>query len=268
MKRHLVLAIASFVLLMPAVLAGEADAFVPLDPAPPLESAPAPDGWRYEFRPFAWAISIEGDVGAGEFLAPVDSSFSDILDNLDFTVAASLFANKGRWGYYLEGLYLKTSPDLPSLPRGLLSIDGYTTETALVTGVIAYRALEWDGGLLDLLAGARYTYLATELRLSPGPGPGPISRTSSASKSFFDPIIALRVRQDLTERIYLNLAADIGGFGVSSDLIWDLIGGVGYEISDNFAVEFYYRYEHLDYDRGPILDVDIQGIFLGFAIGF
>ena len=57
----------------------------------------------------------------------------------------------------------------------------------------------------------------------------------------------------------------IGGFGVSSDLMWDVMGGLGYEVSGSFSVFGGYRAASVDYsNNGFVYDVVQQGpIFAG-----
>ncbi|MCX7350378.1 MAG: hypothetical protein NTZ54_12935, partial [Alphaproteobacteria bacterium] len=56
-------------------------------------------------------------------------------------------------------------------------------------------------------------------------------------------------RVDLLPKVYLASWAMIGGFGVGSDLMWDLMGGAGYEFTDNVSVFAGYRAMSVDYSN-------------------
>jgi hypothetical protein len=61
----------------------------------------------------------------------------------------------------------------------------------------------------------------------------------------------------------------VGGFGVSSDIDWDLFGGVGYQFNDTFSFVAGYRAVGVDYQDGDFLfDVIQQGPILGGVFRF
>jgi len=90
-----------------------------------------------------------------------------------------------------------------------------------------------------------------------------------ASKAWVDPFIGFQGRCDLNDRFYLVGRGDIGGFGVSSELAWNLYGALGAEINDRTSVELGYRYYQVDYERGGFrYDVATKGPFIGVKIDF
>jgi hypothetical protein len=64
--------------------------------------------------------------------------------------------------------------------------------------------------------------------------------------------------------------ADIGGFGVSSDLVWQAFLGFGYRITENASLAVGYRGLGVDYSSGEYrtLDVINHGPVLGFEFRF
>jgi hypothetical protein len=88
--------------------------------------------------------------------------FKEILDNLDMIGALTLEARRGRWGFILDGLYLRMS-DSGETPGRLLSSVDVQIEQVLAEFDVAYRLLDGKHGYLDLLVGARYIYLENEL---------------------------------------------------------------------------------------------------------
>lgn len=58
--------------------------------------------------------------------------------------------------------------------------------------------------------------------------------------------------------------AMIGGFGASSEIDWDVFGGVGYQISDRMSVLGGYRAVGVDYEGDDLLfDVIQHGPMIG-----
>ncbi|MEM7144476.1 MAG: hypothetical protein AAF591_05035 [Verrucomicrobiota bacterium] len=367
---------------------------------------PAEDDWSLELRPYLWTANLKGDVGVQGLTVPVDVSFGDVLDNLDFAFAGEAELRYRRWGFFVDGNYIKMSPGIDEVPLGLFDTVGIEIKQVLLAMGVLYRVAEWDRGYLDVGAGAQYTSVDQTLNFVPDEGaiaaqsevlageavdriaaqamaevrrvtsaipppPTPVppgvvngvdarvergagretdrdvrdtlqaSLVSNVKESFgsrvagsgpirekikelvqasvneqiarvqsgvrsraaaqaakarekaeenlakaleeqitseipesaavkegwWDPFVAARVRHYLTDNIYLNAFGSVGGFGVSSDLIWQVGVGPGVEVNDWLAVEFFYRHMSIDYENGGfIFDVDLNGLFLGVAI--
>ena len=59
----------------------------------------------------------------------------------------------------------------------------------------------------------------------------------------------------------------MGGFGVGSDLAWQLLGVLGYRLGDTWEVGAGYRYVDTDYDAdGFTYDVAASGILVAVRI--
>ena len=60
-----------------------------------------------------------------------------------------------------------------------------------------------------------------------------------------------------------------GGFGVSSDFMWDAMASVGYEFNDTFSMTAGYRALSVDYhNNGFVYDVVQSGPILGLVFKF
>jgi opacity protein-like surface antigen len=148
---------------------------------------------------------------------------------------------------------------------------------ALVELGAFYRLLESSDDRsfsLDVLGGGRYVYLKGELDIN-GAGPIGVDIEVEQSKDWVDAIVGGRVQMDLTEKLAFSLRGDVGGFGVgaSSDLAWNLIAGLGYELSERTTLWLAYRHLDIDYDDGSgsnqfEYDVEMTGPMLGIAIEF
>ncbi len=91
----------------------------------------------------------------------------------------------------------------------------------------------------------------------------------SASKGWVDPIVGFRARYDFTDRVYGLVRADIGGFGVSSELTWQVYAALGYQMSKHTSVELGYRHMYVDYtDGGFIYDMNTSGLMLALSYKF
>jgi hypothetical protein len=81
-----------------------------------------------------------------------------------------------------------------------------------------------------------------------------------------------RERKQKTDRqrgIFFNVKGDAGGFGVGSQLTYQIYGGVGKEFKQKFDVLLGYRHLYVDYKNGGFLyDVHMSGLQAGFNIHF
>ena len=226
--------------------------------------------WEFGFRPYLWLTGLEGTIGVNGVYAPVDVDFGDIWDDLDFAWSSTFEARRGKWGVMLDFTYLKMSDNmLPTFsppPAPPLAPSGFEMEMFLVDLVGSYRAAEWDRGFLDLTAGVRWMSIDNTIFLaSAAGGAGSIG----GDDNWFDPHVGLRAGYDLSERFYLQGLADVGGFGVGSDLTVQLLGGVGYKVTENVSLELAYRYLKEDYsDSSFSFDTEMSGPVLGLSINW
>ena len=108
-----------------------------------------------------------------------------------------------------------------------------------------------------------------------GSGPLGVDIEVDKSKDWVDAIVGGRVQLDLSEKFTFSLRGDAGGFdiGSSSDLVWNLVAALGYELSDRTTLWLGYRHLDIDYDDGSgsslfEYDVEMTGPVFGLAILF
>jgi opacity protein-like surface antigen len=245
-------------------------------PARAQSAASPSENWQFEFTPYLWATGMKGDVqGRNLPKTSVDMSFTDIVDVLDFGIMGAFEARKGRWGFLTDAIYMKVSDSATAIRTGAGPIGATLTATAdvtlketLLSGAVAYRALEGKSPL-DVIGGLRYVKIEVEGRIDASlfAQNGSVSR--SGNKDWVDPYIGVRVQHPFAERWTLVGYADIGGFGVASDITWQVALGVNYEFSKTVSGKFGYRQLKWDYDKnGFLYDMKDEGVYLGVGIRF
>lgn len=399
---------------LPGIHATAGDAKAVLDKEPVTY---ADTGWDFTMVMPGWLAGIEGTVGVKGVDGYVDDGFDDIIDSLGFLAAASVEGRNGKFGFILEGIYTKTIVGGPT-PGPLLNTVSVQIEQLVAEGSLTYRFFESDRAWMELIAGARYTYMGADLSLESNPagiagvseniseaivgrattairdevnrrfasliaglplpaddiaeskfnalekrilagngffrsevtegaGDGLGSRITGiddrifnsgpvrgairdyieakveqrveearaaasatvaaaranaraaaerrlaraeaalsraierrinqvipdselhASKAWVDPFVGLRGRCDLNDQLYLTGRGDIGGFGVSSDIAWNVYGALGIDLTERTCVELGYRYYLVDYERGALnYDVATKGPFIGVRIEY
>lgn len=219
----------------------------------------AEEGWNFKLTPYLWALGVDGEVGAGRAVASVDVDFIDAVEDLELGGMLSAEASYGRWSILGDAAYLRLKDDAGS-PLGEFELE---LEQWLAQGAVTYRFVQAGKTTLDLGAGGRYLNLDTSLNT-------PLNQPDrEASEGWADPILVARLRQMFTEKFYGLLYGDIGGFGVSSDLTWQVMAAAGYEFTDWCSGIFGYRYLDNDYADGPFrFDAAESGLALGVQFRF
>jgi hypothetical protein len=89
------------------------------------------------------------------------------------------------------------------------------------------------------------------------------------SKAWIDPVVGFRTRFNFTDHLYLAAKGDIGGFGVGSDLSWQVFGALGYQFNRQWSAELGYKYLSIDYAQdGVVFDAVQAGAFVGLKYTF
>lgn len=258
MKINKMLSSISLVAIAANVLMAGGD-ITPVEPVVP--NVVVSNGWEYSAIINLWAAGIRGETADG---ADIDLSFSDIVDNLDFTFMGTFGAQKGKWGVLADVVYMNLSDDINApLPDDVITITNIEMKNWIVTPMVTYRVVEEDQLSLDVLAGARYLYLKTTLKTD-----RPASR--SASGSVWDGIVGVRGKYDLNEKWYMPFRLDVGTG--DTDMTWQAFAGVGYKY-ENFDLIAGYRYLEWEFDEsdtgGKIFnDLTVDGPIISFKFDF
>ena len=134
----------------------------------------------------------------------------------------------------------------------------------MVDPKLTYRIAEWDRGWLEVIGGARYLNMDLDITQQPGLLP---RLQVAGTESWWDAVGGIRARHFLNDRLYLMCLADVGGG--SSDVTWQVLAGIGYQLNERTNLNLAYRYLSYDYANGGFLyDVDTQGIGLGLGISW
>lgn len=233
------------------------------------------DRWTYTFIPYVWATGIKGSISTLPPLpsASINTSFSDIIKDLDLGFMGTAEMRKGRFGIIADVFWTKLSSDVAT-PSGVIFNGGTLDSQMLMTTVGgAYRIAEEERVWLDLLTGIRGYYVNTDLNLRPGSGfagsgLGARSLSDSNSTGWVDGLAGLRGQVTIWKGLYARATTVIGTGG--SNLVLDLMGGMGYQFSRLFSVFAGYRYLKVDYHKssGFIWDVEFKGPVLGIGFTF
>lgn len=219
--------------------------------------------WAFELTPYLWMASLGGETTAGD---SISMPFSEILQELNIGVMTSFSAEKNRFGFYSDLIYL----DLSNTETTTANIVGnplnFKVKTkvkgVITTNSLGYELVNTPSNKIVAFGGMRYMWLDTELDFTVG---GLNAKVDEQGHSF-DGVVGLRGHANLSDRWQISYYGDIGTG--QSDLTWQAFAGLGYRFK-NFDALLGYRY--LDYrfsNNSLVDDLNIHGPMIGTRFRF
>jgi len=235
-----------------------------------LLAAPAVQAqdWTGQFTIYGWFPTIEGEQDRDNGKPAIEITAKDILEALDLAAFAAGEIRRDRFGLLFDMAYVRLSQDAERNDLVGSDVDASAAVKNTIyyaTGAATWRFYEQDRKFADVYAGLRAMGTTADFKFTLGG----IYRTPSVEVNWVDPIIGLRGQYPLSERWTLAALADIGGFGVGSELTWEAYAGANYAFNDHFSGVFGYRYMSIDYEDDTItMDINLYGPMLGIQYRF
>jgi hypothetical protein len=227
------------------------------------DDAPGNDSsrWRFEFVPYLWFASLDGGIGLDPLPAVrLAAQPAEPLVNLDFALADAFTARKGPWVVLSDVTLTKLEVD-ETVSASDIEIDSLLVWASLAAG---YAVVDAPRARVEVFAGARYMLLDND-----GRSVGSVTASNSKTEDWFDPIVGFDARGELAERWSVGLLADIGGFGVGSDLSYELLPRVSYAWNEIITLNAGYRLLSMDFESSELeYDVRESGWIVGVGFGF
>ena len=237
--------------------------------APAAAAQPEDGAWRFAFTPYLWATSQKGEASfKGIPPQPIELSFGDIWENLDFAALGTFEAHNGRWGVATDLVFMNLGTTIPIDVLGLpdLGVDSrqFVFEATALYRVHRGAPREGMRSYVDLLAGARYNKVRAGLETSLIPD-------TERSFDWVDGVVGARFQAPLAEKVAIGGRADIAGFG--SDFTWQVQADLRVQLSRHWGLSGGYRYIDIDYDKGEgrdrkLWDMVNQGPYLAVQIAW
>jgi hypothetical protein len=211
--------------------------------------------WRFSLRPYLFLSGVSGSVTAEPFTFPINSSFSDLLDNVRIGGFVAFTAEKGQWGLYADFQYINLVGKGTSALNAELELENLIAE-----GDVTYR----PGGAptLRFLAGLRVYSIDQSVSILSQPLP-------KANTTVLDPILGAQGAWALSDRWDFEMRGDIGGFGISSEFTYQLLVLFHWDISRTLSIPFGYRILGYQIKTDEIwMNTRMGGLVLGLDIRF
>lgn len=222
------------------------------------------DGWHFQLTPYLWLPTISGRAGIGNLITDTSLNVGDSDVELNFGFMSTFEARKNKFIILTDLQYSDLSTERGN-PGPLFSSSRGSFKTFVLDPEVGYRLLDnGEGATLDVLGGIRYWHLNATLALRAGILP---ATEASRSRSWVDGVVGLRGRAALSKRFFLTGKGDLGGGG--SNFTYQLFGGVGFGLTERFALIGGYRDLNVNYNKdGFLFDMSLHGPLVGLGIKF
>jgi len=212
---------------------------------------------------------LDGEIGIDNSLTvPIDANPGDIFSKLKIAGMLYLEARTDKWAITSDLVYMNLNQEVT---EGIL----------LHSGTVGAKQLVWEvAGLyrifpfLEVGAGGRLNNLRTEIDVRRNVFPaGTEAYYGTASDTWIDPILITRLSTDINDKWLFQFRGDVGGFGLGSDLSWQLQAYAGYRFTEVFQLTAGYRVLSTDYQKGAdsnlfVFDVKEFGPVIRFGFNF
>jgi hypothetical protein len=177
-----------------------------------------------------------------------------------------------RWAFIFDLIYVGIGNE-EDLQVAAAQIDAeWDFNMIIADAFVGYRFAELPLGCgsrcfrpsvsFDALAGVRYYHVDLEIDLEPGP-------SFDGGRDLFDPVVGLRALFHVTPDLTFNLFGNIGGFGVGTELSWQIVAGIDYRVSRCVSLNAGWMILDIETDNGDAsVDLTLSGPYIGATFRF
>lgn len=216
--------------------------------------------WQFMAEAYFWYASIGGESSDG---GDIQLDNNDLVDALDFGFMVAVGAKKDKLSFLVDTIYLDVSDSSSNFVDNV----GVNTKVELsgliITPMVGYEVYENDKTELNVIVGARYLYLSTDVTLR---RVGIVIDSVSDSGNNWDAIVGIKGDYFINDNWFVPYYADIGAG--NSQFTWQVLGGIGYRF-DMCDVVATYRYLDWNFDDNDVFDdLNISGFTAGVRFFF
>lgn len=225
--------------------------------------------WSYLVQPYLLFPNMSGTVGLADLPeVAIDADTNEIFGNLKMGAMLYAEASNDKWAIGSDIIYMSLAQ---GVKPGNIYWSGEVTAKQLAWEVSGLRKVNpWlelgVGGILNSVNSG----VDIQLAILGGPA---VFKSKEMTKTWYDPMLIARIKSKAGEKFIYQFRGEIGGFGIGSDLAWQMQAVAGYQFSKLFSVTGGYRIISLDYKTGSGQDyfhynIDTAGPTVRFGFQF
>jgi hypothetical protein len=209
--------------------------------------------WQMVVRPYFFLSGVSGSVTSARETFPINSSFSELMDNLRPSGFVAFTAERGSWGGYADLQYISLIGEATNAPGTSLELRNFIVEADLT-----YRPAQAPS--LRFHAGLRTYSVDQTLNIAS-------QSAVESNTTVVDPIVGAVGVWTLTPSWSFEIRGDIGGFGLGSEFTNQLMGLLTWRMGNTLSLPFGYRVLDYQIKTGDVMmDIQMGGPVLGLEI--
>jgi hypothetical protein len=255
---------------------------------------PAPSQWTVIFAPYGWMPGLNGNTTVRGRTTDIDVGPFKVLEDIDGVPGMGYAeARNGPLALYGDIIYAPLSVGA-SRARSFdgVSLDasgGVDIRETIAEVGAAYEIGKWrlftGWTAVDVLAGARYWRESVDINLALSATLDTaglvLTRGRAVARSgdveWVDPLVGLRLRQQLAPGHDLILRGDVGGFDAGSQFSWNALAAYSFQIGTYHGMTYSgllgYRALSVDFEKDSgrsrfEFDLIQHGPLLGLVVSF
>jgi hypothetical protein len=224
--------------------------------------------------PYLLLPNLNGKTGIGKFTQSVDQTPIDVIRNLNWAIMGSGEVNNGVWGAKVDIIY-------SSLGNTTGKNDQF--DVGAGQGMYTFRLQRNVSDGFWVYAGARVNTLSVDLKCNDNG----CLRTLPAGRledgvgddvSWVDPIVGFQLNRNFSDNIRFLFEADVGGFGVGSNVAFNVWPQLGFRVGRTGTALIGYRIIYVDYKQNIdkfqrfqpdfVWDINMFGPTIGYQFRF
>jgi len=218
------------------------------------------DSWNFRMALHSWLAGLSGQANIQGTRIDFNAPFSNILQQLDFSLGAELEVNRGLWTIIFDPDYVKITQR--TLING--SFSDTTYESTMTDAGAYYRLYPQPTSpnplpvSAELFGGGRIITLHTS---------DPRILQPSDTSNLLVPLLGLRVKYYICPNFYTWFIGDLGGFQVGHvSSTWTSALGLTYQFKRHFEFNLGYKAFGVNYSIQAVsINTQLQGPELGLA---
>jgi imidazolonepropionase-like amidohydrolase len=232
--------------------------------APTTKTARSSEGaWEIDGTLYFWLQGIHGNVDALGQSIGFRASPKDLASYANFGLQGLVEARYKRLILANDVLWTpltvsKSEGSVFPLPPGFTATVKYTP--VVLTHEVGYRLIDSARITVDGFTGVRHWHLGAALSITPSPD----GSSHEGSSNWADPLAGARIQVPITSKLRATIWGDAGGWGAGSQMDYQMVGGLRYQLKPRWALDAAWRYLYDDYRQDQLHTRTAQsGLLLG-----
>jgi hypothetical protein len=214
---------------------------------------PTPGRFNIDSVSYLWFSGVHGNATLLDNNYGFKASADDLLKHARFGLTHAFDVRYKRILLTDDIMYMALT-DTKSVTLRFPNVPTITGQDLLrlvvFTQKVGYRVIDKPKLKADFLTGFRFWHFGNSLTVRPAT---PQFNIVYKSTNWTDPLVGGRIIMPLSPKMSFTAAGDVGGWGTGSQLEYQIVGGLNYQLKPKWNLTAGYRYLYFDLGQYPVV---------------